>query len=289
MCKSSGTKPSRRPLGIKRHSVTSKSCSVSSAERLGRAGQDRDAILPVERDQPQGTCPHGRVAIHHADEAISQITLPQPRPLAARANRSLHRLDARAAYPRLAAHPHPHVHGIVPGGGLAADADRWIPCRPEFFLPVRVLSRLFSRRFFEELAAVHAWGELQYFGKHAELADPRRFPEWLAPLRQISRLVYAKRPFAGPSPVFAYLSGYVHGVAISNSRLIAHDERGVTFRWKNYQVRDRIRHYGLLDNTRRPFELATALTLLHVESPAPQERHRSSIADGHSEASHAFR
>ncbi|HJS88965.1 MAG TPA: transposase [Steroidobacteraceae bacterium] len=109
-----------------------------------------------------------------------------------------------------------------------------MPCRPGFFLPVRVLSRFFRRRFLEELASAHARGELQFFGEHAELSDPVRFAEWLTPLRQVEWVVYAKRPFAGPSAVLAYLSRYTHRVAISNSRLIAHDERGVTFRWKDY-------------------------------------------------------
>jgi hypothetical protein len=133
---------------------------------------------------------------------------------------------------------HPHVHGIVPGGGLALDGRRWIACRPGFFLPVRVLSRLFRRRFVEELLRVHQTGKLQFYGEHAALADARAFKAWLAPLRKCEWVVYAKRPFAGPQAVLAYLSRYTHRVAISNSRLIAMDERGVTFRWKDYRVKD---------------------------------------------------
>src|SRR5919198_2696961 len=125
---------------------------------------------------------------------------------------------------------HPHVHMIVPGGGLSFDGSRWVSCRPGFFLPVRVLSRLFRRRFLEELAAAHRTGRLQFFGAEAALADAQRFAQWLAPLREVEWVVYAKRPFAGPAAVLAYLSRYTHRVAISNSRLLAFDERGVTFR-----------------------------------------------------------
>ena len=199
---------------------------------------------------------------------------------------------------------HPHVHGIVPGGGLALDAERWVPCRPGFFLPVRVLSRLFRRRFLEELSAAHGRGQLHFFGEHAALADPATFADWLAPLRQCAWVVYAKRPFAGPAAVLAYLSRYTHRVAISNRRLLALDERGVTFRWKDYRAEGRtrhktmslssaefmrrfllhvlpggfhrIRHYGLLANARRKSNLATARTLLH--QPAPTVAIRSSEA-----------
>jgi len=114
---------------------------------------------------------------------------------------------------------HPHVHGIVPGGGLAVDGQRWISCRRGFFLPVRVLSRLFRRRFLEALQQAHRDGQLQFFGEHASLLDPQAFARWLMPLRQCEWVVYAKRPFAGPEAVLAYLSRYTHRVAISNSRL----------------------------------------------------------------------
>ena len=187
---------------------------------------------------------------------------------------------------------HPHVHGIVPGGGLAADGERWVACRPGFFLPVRVLSRLFRRRFLEELAAAQRAGRLQFFGEFAGLADARAFAAWLAPLRAVEWVVYAKRPFAGPAAVLAYLSRYTHRVAISNQRLLALDERGVTFRWKDYRATGktrhktmtlaaeefmrrfllhvlpggfhRIRHYGLLANAERKDNLTKARELLHV-------------------------
>src|SRR5437667_159699 len=137
---------------------------------------------------------------------------------------------------------HPHVHGIVPGGGLALDADRWVPCKPGFFLSVRVLSRLFRRRFLEELVAAHGRGQLQCFGEFAPLSNPTAFAQWLAPLRQVEWVVYAKRPFAGPEAVLAYLSRYTHRVAISNGRLLALDEHDVTFRWKDYRAKGNTRH-----------------------------------------------
>ena len=133
---------------------------------------------------------------------------------------------------------HPHVHVIVPGGGLAPDGSRWVACRPSFFLPVRVLSRLFRRLFLDRLTALHEAGRLAFFGEQAGLADPAAFAAHLAPLRKAEWVVYAKRPFGGPEAVLAYLSRYTHRVAISNSRLVSHDERGVTFRWKDYRARD---------------------------------------------------
>lgn len=187
---------------------------------------------------------------------------------------------------------HPHVHGIVPGGGLSPDGTGWVACRKGFFLPVRVLSRLFRRRFLEELQQRHRLGALRFFGEHAALADGQAFKAWLQPMRKCEWVVYAKRPFAGPQAVLAYLSRYTHRVAISNSRLLALDERGVTFRWKDYRAKGktrhkamtlspeefmrrfllhvlpsgfhRIRHYGLLANGSRKFNLAMARQLLDV-------------------------
>ncbi|MGZ8222093.1 MAG: IS91 family transposase [Methylobacter sp.] len=187
---------------------------------------------------------------------------------------------------------HPHVHGIVPGGGLSLDGERWVACKPGFFLSVRVLSRLFRRRFLEELSKAHAAGQLQFFGEYAHLSDSSAFADWLAPLKKCEWVVYAKRPFAGPEAVLAYLSRYTHRVAIANSRLIALDERGVTFRWKDYRAKGqtrhktmtlttdefirrfllhvlpsgfhRIRHYGLLANAGRRDNLARVRDLLQV-------------------------
>jgi hypothetical protein len=136
---------------------------------------------------------------------------------------------------------HPHVHVIVPGGGLSPDGARWIACKPGFFLPVRVLSRLFRRLFLEGLAALKKAGRLVFFGDLAPLADQRAFDAALAPLRRSQWVVYAKRPFAGPKAVLAYLARYTHRVAISNSRLVAFDQAGVTFRWKDYRIKGRDR------------------------------------------------
>ncbi len=188
---------------------------------------------------------------------------------------------------------HPHVHGIVPGGGLSLDGERWINCKRGFFLSVRVLSRLFRRRFLEALNLAHTEGRLQFFGDYAPLSDATAFADWLAPLRKCEWVVYAKRPFAGPEAVLAYLSRYTHRVAIANSRLLAIDDRGVTFRWKDYRVHGRtrhktmtlspdefirrfllhvlpsgfhrIRHYGLLANGKRRDHLAQVRKLLQVD------------------------
>ncbi len=148
---------------------------------------------------------------------------------------------------------HPHVHVIVPGGGISADGSRWIACRPGFFLPVRVLSRLFRRLFLGKLAAARANGRLQFFGNQRPLADPKAFAAFLAPLRKAEWVVYAcakrtpcvKRPFAGPAAVLAYLSRYTHRVAIANSRLIAVDDAGVSFRWKDYRADGRARYKSM--------------------------------------------
>lgn len=183
---------------------------------------------------------------------------------------------------------HPHVHCIVPGGGLSPDRTRWITCRPGFFLPVRVLSRLYRRLFLEKLVKAHRTGRLRFFGELAVLADPRTFTDHLAPLRHTEWVVYAKRPFGGPEQVLAYLSRYTHRVAISNRRLVALDDRHVTFTWKDYRngsackrmkleahafIRrflthvlpdgfQRIRHYGFLANGHRRAKLALIRQLL---------------------------
>jgi hypothetical protein len=194
---------------------------------------------------------------------------------------------------------HPHVHGIAPGGGLSIDGEHWVACRPGFFLPVRVLSQLFRRLFLEKLYDAHRAGKLQFFGEHQSLTKAKTFTDWLKPLRQIDWVVYAKRPFAGPAAVLAYLSRYTHRVAIANSRLIALDERGVTFKWKDYRAKGRdrqkvmtlqapefihrfllhvlpkgfhrIRHYGLFANGGRTENLARARQLLDIEATQDAE------------------
>jgi hypothetical protein len=187
---------------------------------------------------------------------------------------------------------HPHIHCIVPGGGMSGDGERWVACRPGFFLPVRVLSRLFRRRFLEQLTDAHHAGKLAFFGRHKGLADANAFAQFLKPTRQIEWVVYAKRPFAGPKAVLNYLSRYTHRVAIANSRLIACDERGVTFKWKDYRAKGRtrdktmtlatgefirrfllhvlpsgfhrIRHYGFFANQCRTRHLACVRRLLSL-------------------------
>jgi Putative transposase len=131
---------------------------------------------------------------------------------------------------------HPHVHMIVPGGGISLYGTKWRACRPGFFLPVRVLSRLSRRRFLDKLIAAYQAGQLQFFGNHAPLIDAQAFAAYLAPLRDAEWVVYAKRPFGGPKAVLAYLARYTHRVAISNSRLIALNDNGITFKWKDYRI-----------------------------------------------------
>jgi len=194
---------------------------------------------------------------------------------------------------------HPHLHCIVPGGGLSLDKQRWVRCRPGFFLPVRVLSALFRRLFIEQLAEAHAQDKLQFFGEHVELCDKAAFKRFLSPMRSIDWVVYAKKPFAGPSSVLSYLSRYTHRVAIGNSRLLAADGKQVKFKWKDYRREGdqrystmtlatpefirrflihilpsrfhRIRHYGLLSNTKRYDSLALARKLLSAAVPVPAD------------------
>src|SRR4051812_12259448 len=176
---------------------------------------------------------------------------------------------------------HPHVHIIVPGGGLAPDGSRWIACKPGFFLPVRVLSRLFRKLFLDRLEAVHHASKLAFFADLAHLADPTACAAMLVPLRRAEWVVYAKRPFAGPEAVLAYLSRYTHRVAISNSRLLALDERGVTFRWKDSRARAGAKGRAWI----KPMTLATdefiRRFLLHVLPDGfPRIRHYGLFASG---------
>jgi hypothetical protein len=193
---------------------------------------------------------------------------------------------------------HPHVHMIVPGGGISLDGERWVSCRSGFLLPVRVLSKLFRRLFLSKLTDARAAGQLQFFADLAGLSDRRAFAAFLAPLRKKNWFVYAKPPFAGPQAVLAYLARYTHRVAIANSRLIALDEAGVTFRCKDYRRNGseryrtmtldpgefirrfllhvlpkgfhRIRHYGLLASAGRKANIAHARELL--AAPRPEAR-----------------
>jgi hypothetical protein len=190
---------------------------------------------------------------------------------------------------------HPHIHMIVPGGGLSPDGASWVACRPGFFLHVRVLSRLFRRLFLEGLMDLHRTGRLAFFGDLERLAQADAFTDWLAPFRKSEWVVYAKPPFGGPEAVLAYLSRYTHRVAISNARLISADAQAVAFRWKDYRIKSgdrqkvlrlatpefirrflihvlpdgfhRIRHYGLLASATRKANIRTIRALLCVERP----------------------
>jgi hypothetical protein len=197
---------------------------------------------------------------------------------------------------------HPHVHMIVPGGGLSLDGKSWISCRPGFFLPAKVLSRLFRRLFLQKLVAVHNAGQLSFFGKHHSLTEPKVFATYLAPLSKIDWYVDLRRPFAGPEAVLAYLSRYTHRVAIANSRLIAADENCVSFKYKDYRLEGpdrykvmtlaidefirrflmhvlpdgfhRIRHYGLFAKSARADNIARMRALLD-----PAAKHQADDAD----------
>jgi len=193
---------------------------------------------------------------------------------------------------------HPHVHMIVPGGGLSPDGSRWIACEPKYFLPVEVLSALFRGLMLSSLRKAHKAGKLQFFGDHVGLADRKAFAAFLRPWATADWVVYAKEPFGGPEEVLRYLSRYTHRVAISNRRLIAADENGVTFRYKDYRIDGpgryttmtldthefirrflmhvlpkglhRIRHYGFLANATRAANIAKVRELLSV-APRMQE------------------
>lgn len=192
-------------------------------------------------------------------------------------------------------HHHPHVHCVVPGGGLSPDGARWIGCRPGFFLPVRVLSRLFRRLFLDELYAAFEAGELGFFGALAGLTRSAAFTDRLRALRRVEWVVYAKPPFGGPAQVLAYLGRYTHRVAIANARLVEITDADVAFRWKDYRREGkakvmtlsahefirrfllhtlpdgfhRIRHFGFLANGHRTVKLALCRKLLAAPAPNP--------------------
>ena len=202
---------------------------------------------------------------------------------------------------------HPHVHMVAPGGGLSTDGSKWISSRKNFFLSVRVLSRLYRRLILEGLTRLHKAGKLRFFGDLADLADKAAFKAFLKPMRKINWVVYAKEPFAGPKAVLAYLSRYTHRVAISNSRLIRVDERGITFRVKDYRLKGagrhttmtlatsefirrflihvlprgqhRIRHYGFYGNGNRAANIARIRRLLGAKTPDREYANDDSIND----------
>jgi len=188
---------------------------------------------------------------------------------------------------------HPHLHCVVTGGGLSPDGSRWIACRTGFFLPVKVLSRLFRRLFVEALEKAFDTGELQFFAALASLRDRDVFRRHLAPVRQADWVVYAKPPFAGPDQVLDYVGRYTHRVALSNDRLLDIEDGKVCFRWKDYRQNSRrktmtldaeefirrfllhvlpdrfqrIRYYGLLGNRHRGEKLALCRALLGMPEP----------------------
>lgn len=195
---------------------------------------------------------------------------------------------------------HPHLHCVVPGGGVSADGRRWVPCRRGFFLPVRLLSRMFRGKFLAFLKQAFEQGKLQFHGKLTKLADPQAFREFLRITRKTDWVVYSRPPFGGPAQVLSYLGRYTHRVAISNHRLVQLQDGKVTFRWKDYSHRNRqrlmtldanefirrfllhvlpsgfmrLRHYGFLGNRDRAQKLAQCRALLHqsdVIDPALQE------------------
>ncbi len=279
-------------------------CQASSAHRWLEARQVD--LLPVEYFHVVFTLPASISAIAYYNKSVVYTILfkaaaqtlltigADPRHLGARLGLTLvlHTWGSSLTH-------HPHVHGIAPGGGLSVDGQHWVSCRPGFFLPVRVLSRLFRRLFLQQLIAAHQSGQLQFYGEYQPLADQQVFANWLKPLRQVDWVVYAKRPFAGPEAVLAYLARYTHRVAIANSRLIRFDAQGVTFKWKDYRAiaKDRyksmtlatdefirrfllhvlpggfhrIRHYGLLANTKRQDNLLKARQLLTEQADKPQD------------------
>jgi len=196
---------------------------------------------------------------------------------------------------------HPHVHMIVPGGGLSLDNARWVASRSNFLVHVNVLARLFRGKMLAMLMDAHDSGQLKFFNTHAGLAEKRTFKHFIAALRRIHWIVHCKAPFAGPEQVLRYLSRYTHRVAISNRRLVAADNTSIAFRCKDYRINGpgrwktmrlhphefirrflmhvlpkgfhRIRHYGLFANANRAENIATARTLLHIVPPAdPQEQ-----------------
>jgi hypothetical protein len=190
---------------------------------------------------------------------------------------------------------HPHIHFLVPGGGIAPDGNSWIPCRPGFFLPVQVLSRMFRGLFLHYLEKAFAAGNLNFFSAHRHLHEPAAFRRYLAPAWNVDWVVYAKRPFAGPAQVLDYVGRYTHRVAISNNRLVSMDDGKVRFRWKDYRDDNRqktmtleagefirrflihvlpdgfhrIRYYGFLGNCHRVRKLALCRKLLGMTSPRP--------------------
>jgi hypothetical protein len=305
-------------LRISYNSCRDRHCPKCQAAAAKEWLADRQAeLLPVPYFHVVFTLPGPIAAIAYQNQAVvydlllktaaeSLITIAaDPKHLGARIGLTavLHTWGSALTH-------HPHAHIIVPGGGLSpkpapaqAGGEHWIACQPGFFLPVRVLSRLFRRLFLEGLTAAYQAGRLAFFADQAALAEPAAFKSHLDALQNIEWVVYAKRPFGGPEAVLAYLSRYTHRIAIANSRLVAFDGECVTFRWKDYRAKaearyklmtldvdefirrflihvlpdgfHRIRHYGLFANANRAGNIALARQLLGMPA-APS----SSDSDG---------
>ncbi len=276
-------------------------CQASAAQRWL---QDRKAdLLPVEYFHVVFTLPEQIRHLAYQNKSVIYSLLfktvaetlltiaADPKHLGARIGITMVLHTWGSAMPH-----HPHLHCIVPGGGISRDGQRWISCRPGFFLPVRVLSALFRRLFLEQLQIAHRRGELHFFGDTTLLADTSTFKTWLEPLKKLNWYVYAKRPFAGPAAVLEYLSRYTHRVALSNGRLLKFDEHSVTFKYKDYRAKGRYRHkvmtlstdefirrflmhvlpsgfhriryYGFITNAQRADNLSKARMLLDMDEPA---------------------
>jgi len=283
-------------------------CQGSAAHRWLEARQVD--LLPVEYYHLVFTLPaavsdlayHNKAVIYtilfQAAATTLQVIAADPKHLGARVGCTLvlHTWGSAMTH-------HPHVHGIVPGGGLSPDGQHWIACRPGFFLSVRVLSRLFRRLFLQRLNQAYQNHQLKFFNQHKRLQQPGPFAQWLKAQQKLDWVVYAKRPFAGPEAVLAYLSRYTHRVAISHRRLLRFNGESVTFRWKDYRCKKhryktltldcdefirrflihvlpsgfhRIRHYGLLANSGRRGHLKTIRALLQQ---GPSERARTDHAE----------
>ena len=272
-------------------------CQSSAAKRWLNARQDE--LLPVEYYHVVFTLPAAVSALaYHNKSVIYHILFKAASESLLTIARDDKHLGARIGVTMVlhtwgsSLNHHPHVHCIVPGGGFSEDGSQWIACKPGFFLPVRVLSRLYRGLFLAKLRAAYQAGQLKFFGNNQGLANTQAFKDWCRPLWKQDWVVYAKRPFNGPEAVLSYLSRYTHRVAISNSRLIKYDESGVTFKWKDYRLNGnnryktmtlkttefirrfllhvlpsgfhRIRHYGLFANTVRADNFDKARILLQL-------------------------
>lgn len=229
-------------------------CQASAAKRWLAARQQD--LLPVDYFHVVFTLPAPIAEMALQNQAILYTTLFQaaaktlttialdPKHLGARIGVTmvLHTWGSALTH-------HPHVHCVVPGGGLSPDGEHWVRCRPGFFLPVRVLSRLFRRLYLEQLAIHYAHHDLQFHGQQTALNDPESFNQAVSTARQQEWVVYAKRPFAGSKAVLSYLSRYTHRIAISNSRLVAVNDQGVSFKWKDYRYQDHYRHRVMMLST----------------------------------------